>query len=1216
MVDTKSHCKDHSKDFLKLHFDIYSLSFGIEDSFRTSYTYPKYHPHGGLTSKCLTTAFVLNFSHFSYHQYNHDMLAIQNKINLFVLCLSFVFSSHFCAGQVCNGNVRIDSQNDVANFACTTINGNLNITDSLGVSNGLTDLNFLFDAGLTVVNGNINIFNNSNLNSLEGLDIVSSASSLIIENNDNLTTFGGFPFLLQNVINLIVQSNDVLTSVQSFPSLASLNYLEITSNQALSFCCFAEPLVDIAVSVNINSNAPGCNSITEVSSPPALTCNADFTVSTSATDCSALVSITDPFALDNCDIVSFTNLLTGSSGNVIFSGAAAPGQTFQFSLPEDTYSNSYTATDGAGNSTTCVQLITVADQIAPVWTIPSNQQTITGTCGIDNFTALFNANLPTATDNCGVQQYSDPFVDTQLCGGSMQRVYTSIATGINGNNSVPFTTTIILQDITPPVISGIPPNVTIDCDDALPSIPTPVIADGCSTFNVNVASSIANGPCGLGQAAQVITYSWEATDACNNVATASWTITRISDFTFSLGDDVSVCNQSSYTIDAGNPGSTYLWSTGATTQSINVTSSGNYTVTITTANGCCNSDMINIQFGSSPTVTAQGNVLDCSGAPVQITASTNASNPSFAWTGPGGYSSTLQNPTVTATGSYTVVVTNTQGCTATATASVTANTQVPNAVATGGELTCTTTSVTLMASSTTSGVTYSWRGPNGFTSILQNPTTTAAGAYTVTVTAPNNCIGVANTTVILNNTPSTSTLSANPITCTNPSSQINNTVSSNATSFAWTGPGGFTSTLRSPIAPTAGVYNLIVTASNGCTATNSITVIADNAFPNVTAVGGSIPCSSSGVVIMGNSSTTGITYAWSGPNNFMSNVQNPLVSIVGSYTLVVTALNGCTNSAIATVVNDTNAPQVMTSGGAITCINSMVNVTASSSIPNSTFAWSGPNNFSSTTQNPTVTVAGNYIVVVTAPNGCKTTDVASVISDIVAPGISIALGAVNCTNASRQLIATTAAPTISWTGPNGFTSASTNPDITLAGTYIANIVGANGCTNASNIIIANSIGYTTDLQLTAADAMSLGTASITINGGTPPFNVVWDNGTTGLSASNLTVGPHNVIVTDGLACIKIIPFTILGPTSTHDIKYDEKYSLTPNPTSSHIQLIATDALDRKIDFIIYNAIGQRVISKNRHLLSESIDLSSLLPGTYSLQAKIDNRIIIKRFVRI
>lgn len=66
------------------------------------------------------------------------------------------------------------------------------------------------------------------------------------------------------------------------------------------------------------------------------------------------------------------------------------------------------------------------------------------------------------------------------------------------------------------------------------------------------------------------------------------------------------------------------------------------------------------------------------------------------------------------------------------------NFQKPNVSAQGGSITPPAMSVMLVAKSTTSGVTYSWTGPNGFTSQLKNPTVTAAGTYTVTVRDPAN----------------------------------------------------------------------------------------------------------------------------------------------------------------------------------------------------------------------------------------------------------------------------------------------------------------------------------------------------------------------------------------------------------------------------------------------------------------------------------------------
>ncbi|HEY4336412.1 MAG TPA: hypothetical protein VGM89_10950, partial [Puia sp.] len=146
--------------------------------------------------------------------------------------------------------------------------------------------------------------------------------------------------------------------------------------------------------------------------------------------------------------------------------------------------------------------------------------------------------------------------------------------------------------------------------------------------------------------------------------------------------------------------------------------------------GPCTVTTIPVTIGAS-----NSGVLTCSSSSVVLSASTTATGTTtYSWGGPNNYSSSAQNATVTAAGTYTVVATNAAG-TGSATYTVTANNSAPNVTATGAALGC-GTSAGISASSSVAGATFHWTGPNGFSSNSASPTVNAAGTYTVTVTNP------------------------------------------------------------------------------------------------------------------------------------------------------------------------------------------------------------------------------------------------------------------------------------------------------------------------------------------------------------------------------------------------------------------------------------------------------------------------------------------------
>ncbi|MEL6356857.1 MAG: PA14 domain-containing protein, partial [Bacteroidota bacterium] len=255
--------------------------------------------------------------------------------------------------------------------------------------------------------------------------------------------------------------------------------------------------------------------------------------------------------------------------------------------------------------------------------------------------------------------------------------------------------------------------------------------------------------------------------------------------------------------------------------------------------------------------------LNCNNAQVQLFGSTSTPNSNYSWTGPNGFSSNQQNPFVSNPGTYTLTV-NSDGCTATDDVTVTQDLSAPSAAASvSGPITCDNPSVTLQGSSSTPGVTYSWSGPNGFSSSQQNPSTTTPGAYTLVVTKNNNgCSTAANVTVIEDVALPGATAATNGIlTCVVSSVTLQGGSPTSGVTFSWTGPGGFTSSMQNPTASDQGLYTLTVTdPSNGCESTASTVVDENTDAPNASASGGTITCDNLSISLTASSSTPGATF--------------------------------------------------------------------------------------------------------------------------------------------------------------------------------------------------------------------------------------------------------------------------------------------------------------------------------------------------------------------
>ncbi|HRI58602.1 MAG TPA: gliding motility-associated C-terminal domain-containing protein [Saprospiraceae bacterium] len=545
-------------------------------------------------------------------------------------------------------------------------------------------------------------------------------------------------------------------------------------------------------------------------------------------------------------------------------------------------------------------------------------------------------------------------------------------------------------------------------------------------------------------------------------------------------------------------GATYSWSgpNGFTSTSQNPTANaaGAYIVTVTAnSNGCTAAATVNVSGDTNlPNATATGGTVTCGAQSIVINGGSTTPGVSFSWTGPGGFTSNQQNPTVNTVGTYTLTVSNpANSCSSTATAAVAGDFAAPNAAATGGIITCSSSSTTISGSSTTNGATFAWAGPGGFTSNLQSPTVSSTGLYTLTVTNPvNGCTSTATATVSPDANVPNATAAGGTITCSNTSVTLNGGSVTPGATLSWSGPNGFTSTLEDPTVSLDGIYTLtVLNPANGCTAQATATVDLDNDDPGASATGGTLTCAAPSFTLGGSSPTNGVTWLWSGPNNFSSTQQSPSVANDGTYTLTVTnPSNGCTSAATAVVAADQNAPVAASTTGTLTCsVTSIVLNGSANQIV--TYAWSGPGNFTSTAQNPSVNTPGDYLLTVTSTgNGCTDAITVPVAQDIVQPGASSTGNTIDCSNPQVPISASssTTGVTYAWSGPGNFTSASQNPGVSLNGNYTVTVTNpTNGCTSTSTALVQIDT-VTAVLQASAPTTLTCAVTTVNIEASVNP----------------------------------------------------------------------------------------------------------------------------------
>ncbi|OYU95278.1 MAG: hypothetical protein CFE21_13330 [Bacteroidetes bacterium B1(2017)] len=581
---------------------------------------------------------------------------------------------------------------------------------------------------------------------------------------------------------------------------------------------------------------------------------------------------------------------------------------------------------------------------------------------------------------------------------------------------------------------------------------------------------------------------------------------------------------------------------------------------------------------ATPTVSNNGPL--CVGQNLSLTAS-GPSSAAYNWFGPNNFSSTQQNPVRpssvnTFAGTYTVTLTQ-NGCTSAMGSTNVVVNSIPSAPTAGnnGPL-CSGQTLSLTAS-LISGATYTWSGPNGFTSSTQNPTRTGlslldGGTYSV-IASVNGCPSSAATTnvTITNSTPAP-TVSSNGPLCPGQNLQLSATGIAGAT-FSWTGPKGFTSNLPYPIIPSvtdsnAGVYT--VTATTGSCGTSSaanVTVVI-NSLPAAPNVGSNSPVCEGELLSLTASPITGANYYWTGPNGFTSNAQNPssgpmTKTKAGAYSVYVT-VPGCgtsgTSSTTAIVRSVPANPQV--TSNAPVCIGDSIKFIANSTGvgPNASYTWTGPNNF---------TAIGSIALI----NSALNSDNGIFRATVTDSGCTSANGSLNvlvknlpstpvpssnspiCSGSTLNLQSTLVlGTTYFWSGPNGYTSTAQNPSVLNAdpknsGLYALSSVMA-GCKSipATLNILINSLPESPTATNTGpacvGDNINLRASSIT--GAT--YN--WS----GPSFSSTLQNPILVSATKQMSGSYSVSATVSGctsPESKTDVvvnNYPEAPVLSSNPS--------------------------------------------------------------------
>lgn len=677
----------------------------------------------------------------------------------------------------------------------------------------------------------------------------------------------------------------------------------------------------------------------------------------------------------------------------------------------------------------------------------------------------------------------------------------------------------------------------------------------------------------------------------------------------------------------GTPPYTYLWNTVPmqTTQTAVNLSAGTYSATVFDANNCYVTATTTVSDPPQLMIEVSSTETSCNTADGTAIVSASGGTPGYSYLWNTNPSQTNDTATGLGSGTYSVIVTDANGCTQSGNATVTSQSGL-NAEITATNVSChggNDGSAVIHVSGGSPDYSFEWN-----TNPVQTNDTAidlSASTYTAIITDAGGCVFTTSVTITEPETISIITETVN-IQCFGEQNGAISTIiggGSSPYSYSWnTNP---TETTQNISGLAAGDYEITVTDDNGCTATATATVTEPASALSATIIHTNVSCHG-GNNGAATASTFGGTepysFTWDDTNN--QTTQTAISLTAGTYSVLVTDASGCTatNTVIITEP-DTISIEITSTSPACGQSDGTATATASGGTGVLDYSWNtNPVQDSVTAIN---LAAGIYTVTVSDENGCAASHNVT-LNNAGGPMLQVPHSDVSCFGidngtASVTITGGTSPYTILW---------NTNPAQTsqtifglAPGVYEVFVTDSNGCNSFGSVTINEPTELTVSVTGTdpTCDICNDGSASATALGGTPPYSYLWSPaGQTTGPVSNLDEGTYCVTVTDANGCTanSCVTLTALVTGIVNASLSENSFTVYPNPTTGTITVELESTEVERITLTLTNMLGENITNEQYEvngLFRQAYDLSGFAQGMYFITVRTEKDTLLRKVVK-